>query len=460
MQSQLEHGLLTNLEGLLANLPPLPHPPTGKSVDNKHMKKRAAQADEAYQKVNSTSNRYRECLEENKVRLGVILDTTTTSKKRKAVAEELVAAYAEQQDVLKEHLEAAKACYNLQLEATTIDSARYHKGLTEVNHKRRKLFAYASMFKRNHTRITKNAARGSKFEGEREELTESYTVISMFKRLLLHEAEARDGDQIIFRNDLVDYLGAKNKDGQFWCPFYKSWYDSHEVRAVHLAPYTLGYDVMNGLFGVPPAGVDHCMIVKNGLIMHKEIEKGFDQHRFCLLPIERPDGRFDWKVKILSTDDENARINGTTFWKSLDGVVLAFQNLNRPSRRYLYFHYCMCLLKAVEDKKTGWESAHEANTRKSWWVTPGPYLRTTLLRHFTRLNGDESAIPEEVLKMGDLGDEGYQVDLSTVEGINAAFLQFKDFDQMSVACGKVMSKVEDDEASSDSCEEEQDGDLD
>ena len=69
-------------------------------------------------------------------------------------------------------------------------------------------------------------------------------------------------------------------------------------------------------------------------------------------------------------------------WNDLDGRELEFRSNHRPRAQYLYFHYCVAMLR-----RSWHHPEHKTllNDRlgKRFWNTPGPYLRRQLLLGFT-----------------------------------------------------------------------------
>jgi hypothetical protein len=97
---------------------------------------------------------------------------------------------------------------------------------------------------------------------------------------------------------------------------------------------------------------------------------------------------------------ENA--NGAQTWDYYDGKELEFLNDQRPSRRFLYFHYFCCVYRAMQERTKGWQKARDKSGTRKLWATPGPYLRTSMLRKLAEVIGDEVELPEGLLADGEM----------------------------------------------------------
>ena len=70
---------------------------------------------------------------------------------------------------------------------------------------------------------------------------------------------------------------------------------------------------------------------------------------------------------------------GSVRWGELDGKRVSFRGKARPQARYLYYHYCVTMLR--RSWNNGDQKAGVLNDElgKPFWATPGPYLRKRIL---------------------------------------------------------------------------------
>jgi hypothetical protein len=139
---------------------------------------------------------------------------------------------------------------------------------------------------------------------------------------------------------------------------------------------------MGDVFGEPGNGYGLMWSMGNGMILDDEIEDAFDNFVFCLLPVIRPNQPDGWRFVLLDESVRNEQVtdNLPTTWNDLDGKELRFRNERRPQRRFLYFHYCIAMIKMFSRQIKGWENAREKTRTGKMWATPGPYLRTSMLK--------------------------------------------------------------------------------
>jgi hypothetical protein len=60
-------------------------------------------------------------------------------------------------------------------------------------------------------------------------------------------------------------------------------------------------------------------------------------------------------------------------WEEYDGTFLEFPKDSdaRPQKRFLYFHYWMCLIKAYRELTAGWQNVRDKTKIGRLWSTPG-----------------------------------------------------------------------------------------
>lgn len=189
-------------------------------------------------------------------------------------------------------------------------------------------------------------------------------------------------------------------------PYFGVYRDAAQVTASHLFAYKHGQDAMDDIFGkIPPK---ELFSSRNGIIMSAEIEMHSDSGVLAIVPDlpDKPTASIlsfwanqyvrDYKVHI--TDNEWPKLDKQIFpfgelkWRNLDNRKLQFQSRQRPAARYLYFHYCIQVLrrawKAGPGMKAGLVLKDEFD--KPVWATPGRYIARNMLLAFIEEVGNEN----------------------------------------------------------------------
>lgn len=136
------------------------------------------------------------------------------------------------------------------------------------------------------------------------------------------------------------------------------------------------------------------------MMIYFKIEKVFDTGAIVIVPDlpERPllsalqqwmqtEVR-DYKVRII--DPAGIRMDkfimtiGGLRWRDLDGRKLKFKGDFRPAARYLYFHYCLQILRRAWRAGPGQHAAFtlQEELGKPVWATPGRYIPKNMLLAF------------------------------------------------------------------------------
>ncbi|PLB53872.1 hypothetical protein P170DRAFT_396820 [Aspergillus steynii IBT 23096] len=206
-------------------------------------------------------------------------------------------------------------------------------------------------------------------------------------------------EQSCFRAELMlQYKSMHDTQDFAWCPILGEYVEVESVTASHLFSYKHGQATMDAIFGKtsPP----ELFSAKNGLIMCSKIEKVFDSGAIVIVPDipERPlrsalqewiqKETRDYKTKIidpagLKMEKDIIAIGGLK-WKDLDGRKLQFKGDFRPAARYLYFHYCLQILRRAWRAGPGQHAAFtlQEELGKPVWATPGRYIPRNMLLAF------------------------------------------------------------------------------
>ncbi|KAK2754836.1 hypothetical protein FQN54_006729 [Arachnomyces sp. PD_36] len=145
---------------------------------------------------------------------------------------------------------------------------------------------------------------------------------------------------------------------------------------------------------------------KNGLIISGTIKRVFDTGFLVIVPQlpERPtklqiakwlaQKPRQYMTRIIDPSsklmEHRLCLSTAVRFKDLDNRPLNFRNDFRPAARYLYFHYCLQILRRawkqpVEQSK----AALKNEIGKRYWGTPGRYLPRNMLLAFVEELGHE-----------------------------------------------------------------------
>ncbi|OJJ42924.1 hypothetical protein ASPZODRAFT_2118784 [Penicilliopsis zonata CBS 506.65] len=132
---------------------------------------------------------------------------------------------------------------------------------------------------------------------------------------------------------------------------------------------------------------------ENGFIVSSTIKEHFDSGIFVIVPDEIR----NFKIKII--DKQWPLLNCGIFtlddepkWKDLDGRKLVFRGTCRPAARYLYFHYCLQLLRRAWKAGPGEEAAAwslQDELAEPLRAVPGRYISKNMLQAFIDELGHE-----------------------------------------------------------------------
>ncbi|KAJ5880620.1 uncharacterized protein N7473_011673 [Penicillium subrubescens] len=218
-------------------------------------------------------------------------------------------------------------------------------------------------------------------------------------------------EQSKFREALIESHQAKQPVTDYlWCPIMGEYLDDDAVIAGHLFPWKHGQKNMDAIFG--EQAEPELFSPRNGLLIAQHIEKVLDIGKLAIVPYISESTGFcldnikswianqqrEYQVKILDPkwDRLDTRIysfSSLTF-RDLDGRKLQFLSSFRPAARYVYFHYCIQVLRLAwqhNEAKSGRKAADALKDEngKPFWGTPGRYLPKNMLLAFVEELGHE-----------------------------------------------------------------------
>ena len=269
-------------------------------------------------------------------------------------------------------------------------------------------------------------------------------------------------EQSQFRKSLIKSYDAESSEGFLWCPVLKDWFDKENVLAGHLFPFLHGQDVMDAIFGV--AESPELFSPLNGMLVSKKVEEVFDKGFLVIVPRVPDDPTSaqislwnssdpkEYKMRIIDRDQArykqriSRQIDKT--WQDLDGSDVEFRNNFRPRARYVYFHYCIQMLRyAWREGRPG--QSLKKQLEKAYWGTPGRHLPRNMLMAFVEEMGHEY----ESLLEGAMDDAAPVMDEGSEILLSAAAAQIK---ASSVGVIEGDDKEEDEEEEDDEEEDEED----
>ncbi len=167
------------------------------------------------------------------------------------------------------------------------------------------------------------------------------------------------------------------------------------TTAAHIFPWKQGQDAMTKIFGQE---AEHEMFsINNGLLMSTLAKNSMDKGLFVIVPYANDESETDvrewhlshpkrYKIRVLDKNHKEMLevipgSNPKTIWAQLDGRELKFLSDHRPRARYLYYAYCVAMLRRAHH-----QGEHEHilmdHLGRKFWGTPGPYLRRAYLLAF------------------------------------------------------------------------------
>lgn len=212
-----------------------------------------------------------------------------------------------------------------------------------------------------------------------------------------------------FQISLVNkYRSRHPKNNSLWCPVLGNWVKDGELEAVNLFDSMHGQDTMNSIFR-EPFWRSGLYAASNGLIMHYRIAEAFDSGKFVIIPDNKNKSaiqeasRWVWpmpqeyKIQIIDPTwnqlDEEILIDTGITWRRLDGKRLMFRSKYRPKAEYLYFHYCLQLVRRAWQYKGLSTNVLEEDLDKNLWDLPRSLLpRGMLLALVEELGPDYASL--------------------------------------------------------------------
>lgn len=181
-------------------------------------------------------------------------------------------------------------------------------------------------------------------------------------------AGTRDSSiQSEFRKKVFAASGMKHSDPRsddLWCPVLAEWIHPDQMHAAHSFPWDQGQAAMDDIFG-RINGRPELNEPENGLMLSVDAEAKISKGIIAIVPNlpDKPNEEQmenwqksvpqDYKIRILDwnhRDMEKFVLSGDRkgqklVWKEMDGKKIEFCTNHRPRARYLYWRYCVSILR-------------------------------------------------------------------------------------------------------------------
>ena len=217
-------------------------------------------------------------------------------------------------------------------------------------------------------------------------------------------------------------------EASLWCPIIGDWVHKKMTTAAHIFPWKQGQETMTKIFGEE---AKHEMFsIANGLLMSTLAENRMDKGLFVIVPSANDESEKDvrewhlshpkrYKIRVLDKNHKDMLelipgSNPKTNWAQLDGRELQFLSDHRPRARYLYYAYCVAILRRAHHQGEH-EHILKDHLGRKFWGTPGLYLRRAYLLAFV-----------EEIGADDLMDGAEEAEEDVVETDPAALLSAND----------------------------------
>ena len=220
-------------------------------------------------------------------------------------------------------------------------------------------------------------------------------------------------DQTRFRNtmlDSYDFKGSGEYKSFVWDIVLGTWVHHTHVIASHLFAYRHGQEAMNSIFGIESEG--ELFSPLNGLLLPRELEDALESGFITIVPDISDDANLkdrkiwrssepkNYKFRIIDKPSpdwvpglpKNLAIkhryndwydaSHNIRWRDLDGKRLVFRNDFRPRARYLYYMFCLNMMRFAWRYKERSVDILQPELNKVFWGTHGRYLKRGMLRAF------------------------------------------------------------------------------
>ena len=263
------------------------------------------------------------------------------------------------------------SCLAQNYKENKISEQEFESQMRDITAKQNRLFNGDVIISRQRDRVLLEIDHIVVQAGKDYSNTDSF-LATYFYNLLREELPGRDDEQVQWRRSLYKYYNAQpTPHGPVWYPITKTFGTHKSRRAAHLVPHKIGYDTMGNLYD--DDGYKLMWSMGNGLLMERTFEEAFDEYQFCLLPREVAGKPDEWQLVLMDESLRNEIVYDGKTWDYFDKTFLQFQDGcdARPQKKFLYFHYWMCITKTQRELTLGWQRIREETKMGRLWSIPG-----------------------------------------------------------------------------------------
>lgn len=193
--------------------------------------------------------------------------------------------------------------------------------------------------------------------------------------------EERERERFKFHSLLRQSYGSPTSVA--WCPVTGAYAPQSLLRPTHIFPYWVGEHITKMIFG---ADFSHeTLTTKNGLLVHESVAIALANLWIVIVPVGRArSGR--WKTRVIRKDLLNRHIGFyKRTWQSIENQEIAFQGEDRPSARYLYWHYATARIHASARQPANfWTDL----IGRDCWIPDEQFMRLDYLKAYIEVRQD------------------------------------------------------------------------
>lgn len=238
-----------------------------------------------------------------------------------------------------------------------------------------------------------------------------------------------------FRTELMkvtEQVDLDERKDLIWCPITSCWFKPKYIKAAHIFPWKSGQDAMTAIFGEDAIG--ELFSAKNGMLLSLEAEEKFDSGALALVPrvsnlanaaeikAWNETSIKEYKIRVMRTGREMDVLcdsQSPYTWTHLDNQPVTFKGSFRPRTRYLYYAYCVAVLRRAYTHESRPDALKDSLGQK-YWGTVGPYLKKSMIRGFIETLGHDY---DELMDGAIAEDDDEETDLTMIATANAGILR-------------------------------------
>ena len=188
----------------------------------------------------------------------------------------------------------------------------------------------------------------------------------------------------------------------FWCPVMGVWFPPKQMHAAHIFPWSQRQDDMDQIFGREDLNRPELFEVENGTMLSIIAEEHLEAGRIVMVPFVSDEAskeeidawdqseRKIYKIRVVDTKDQEMKMytpfikegnRKETYNEFLEGKEIQFSSDHKPRARYLYWQYCIFMLKHSSHKDLKKGDTIKKELRKRYWGTKGAFMEKKCSLH-------------------------------------------------------------------------------